>query len=161
MRKTIVLLSLASILPFFAACQGQTQSTTTPDQMTKTEASPFQEQTQQQRNTGSTENQAQPAGQYIDYSPAAFAAAQGKKRVYFFYAKWCPTCKAANQDLTVNGSMIPADVVLFKTDYDTETELKKKFAITYQHTFVLVDDSGEEIKKWNGGGVEELIAQTQ
>jgi thioredoxin 1 len=55
--------------------------------------------------------------------------------------------------------MLPADVVVFKTDYDTEKELKKKYGITYQHTFVLVDNEGNSIKKWNGGGVKELIEE--
>lgn len=56
---------------------------------------------------------------------------------------------------------IPAGVVVFKTDYDSSTDLKKKYAITYQHTFVLVDPNGNEIKKWNGGGVAEIIKNTQ
>ena len=98
---------------------------------------------------------------YIDYSQENFANAIGKKRVYFFHAKWCPTCKAANEEFLSRASEIPADVVLFKTDYDTERELKKKYTITYQHTFVLVDENGNELKKWNGGSFSELIANTK
>jgi thioredoxin 1 len=98
---------------------------------------------------------------YVDHSKTAFDAAKGKKRVYFFYASWCPTCKAANTELTENLDGIPQDVVLFKTDYDKEVELKKKYGITYQHTYVLVDENGDEVKKWNGGDLPELIANTK
>ncbi len=96
-------------------------------------------------------------GRYIDYDKEAFNNAAGKKRVYFFHAKWCPTCKAANEEFIQNIDKIPEDVMLFKTDYDTEKELKTQYGITYQHTFVLVDNEGKEIRKWNGGGITELI----
>ena len=96
-------------------------------------------------------------GRYVDYSPAAYAAAAGKKRVLYFYATWCPTCSVANEDFTVNAAQIPEDIVIFRTDYDKETALKTKYAITYQHTFVQVDEAGNEISKWNGGGLSELL----
>lgn len=89
---------------------------------------------------------------YVDYSPTAYAQAIGKKRVLFFHASWCPTCKEANTDFTSNSSNIPDGVVVFKTDYDTQQDLKEKYGITYQHTFVQVDDQGAEVTKWNGGG---------
>lgn len=100
-------------------------------------------------------------GLYTTYSPAEFKKEISKKRIFFFHAKWCPTCKAADEEFANMSSSIPQNVVLFKTDYDTEKQLKQKYAITYQHTFVLVDDQGYEIKKWNGGGIEELIKNTQ
>ena len=99
----------------------------------------------------------QTGSRYMDYSPAAYAAAANKKRVLYFYATWCPTCSVANEDFTVNASQIPEDVILFRTDYDKELELKRKYAITYQHTFVQVDASGNETTKWNGGGIKELL----
>lgn len=100
----------------------------------------------------------QSSGNYVIYSKEAFDKAVDKKRVYFFHAQWCPTCKIANQEFTENDSRIPENVIVFKTDYDKEIELKKKFAITYQHTFVYVDLNNEVIKIWNGGGMEELIS---
>ncbi|HJZ05621.1 hypothetical protein A2634_05450 [Candidatus Amesbacteria bacterium RIFCSPHIGHO2_01_FULL_48_32] len=96
---------------------------------------------------------------YVDYTPAAFAAAINKRRVLYFYATWCPTCSVANEDFTVNAAQIPTDVVIFRTDYDRETTLKAKYGITYQHTFVQVDTNGNELAKWNGGGLNELINQ--
>jgi thiol-disulfide isomerase/thioredoxin len=98
---------------------------------------------------------------YQDYSPAAFASTQGKKRVLFFYAAWCPTCRPADAEFSASADEIPEDVVLFRVNYDTETELKARYKITYQHTYVWVDDEGIEISKWNGGALAELIAKTQ
>jgi hypothetical protein len=53
-------------------------------------------------------------------------------------------------------------VTILKTDYDKETELKKKYGVTYQHTLVQVDKSGNMIKKWSGGGtLDNLLSQIQ
>lgn len=95
-------------------------------------------------------------GEYLVYSQSTFESNQNNKRVLFFHASWCPSCKASNTDFMNNASDIPSGVVVLKTDYDMEKELKKKYGITYQHTFVHVDAKGNEIVKWNGGGVKEL-----
>ncbi|PJC37194.1 hypothetical protein CO046_01635 [Candidatus Peregrinibacteria bacterium CG_4_9_14_0_2_um_filter_53_11] len=99
-------------------------------------------------------------GSYVVYSPAAFEAAKDKKRLLFFHAAWCPLCQTANADINAHLEDIPADVVVFKTDYDTEQALIKKYGVTYQHTFVLVDVNGNEVKKWNGGGLKEIQSRT-
>lgn len=98
---------------------------------------------------------------YVEFTQTAFDAAASKKRVYFFHASWCPTCKTANNELMGYPEGIPESVMLFKTDYDTNDALKKQYGITYQHTYVLVDDMGKEVKKWNGGGLKELVANTK
>jgi thioredoxin 1 len=103
----------------------------------------------------------QSTSRYQPYTKVAFDSAAAKKRVYFFHAPWCPTCIPANSAFETNHTSIPEDVVLFKTDYDSSDALKKQYAITYQHTFVLVDEKGNEIEKWNGGALEELITNTQ
>lgn len=98
---------------------------------------------------------------YVDYSEKTFESNADKRRVLFFHAKWCPTCKVADSDITQNLSKIPSDVVVYKTDYDTENQLKSKYGITYQHTFVLVDSQGNEILKWNGGGINEILSKLE
>lgn len=98
---------------------------------------------------------------YIVYSQEAFDAARNEKRVLYFHAPWCPTCVPTDKEFSANADQIPEEVVLFKTDYDTSGELKKKYNIPYQHTFVLVDAAGREITKWNGGAVAELVEHTK
>jgi len=95
---------------------------------------------------------------YMPYSPAAFEAARENKRVLYFHADWCSVCRPLDREFSQNAHQIPQDIVLFRTDYDTEKELKATYAITYQHTFVLVDRQGNEVTQWNGGGIAELQA---
>ena len=93
---------------------------------------------------------------YSDYSEERANDYKDNKRVLFFHAGWCPTCKVANTEFEENIDDIPEDVVVLKTDYDTEKELKEKYGITYQHTFVQIDANGNEVAKWNGGGIDKL-----
>lgn len=78
------------------------------------------------------------AGVYIDYSVSSVesALASDKKVVLFFYAPWCPSCKFA--DTNLSKEKIPPNIVIFKTDYDSNIELRKKYGVTYQHTFVSI-----------------------
>ena len=83
---------------------------------------------------------------YTDYSPSLIG--KTNTTILFFYAWWCPSCRSA--DANISGEDISAtDITLLKTDYDSETELLKKYGVTSQHTFVQVDASGELIKKWS------------
>ncbi|PIR75574.1 MAG: hypothetical protein CO030_03775 [Candidatus Magasanikbacteria bacterium CG_4_9_14_0_2_um_filter_42_11] len=90
-------------------------------------------------------------GSYEAYAPEKIALASADHDVVlFFHASWCPTCKSANDDITAHLTNIPDSLTLLKTDYDTETALKKTYGVTYQHTFVQVDAKGNMIKKWSG-----------
>ena len=99
------------------------------------------------------------SGHYEDYSVAAMTAAQaeGHKVVLFFYAPWCPFCRAADEAFRSQADKIPAGVTLLKTDYDHETELKQKYGVTYQHTFVQIDQNGNAVTKWVSGDVDLLV----
>lgn len=96
---------------------------------------------------------------YVAYTPQAFAAASNEKRVLYFHADWCPTCRPFNAELSTRTDEIPSGVVVFKTNYDTENALKQKYGITYQHTFVIVDSAGNEVSKWNGGSVDQFLSR--
>lgn len=102
-----------------------------------------------------------PPGIYTTFSDAAFAEAADMQRVYFFHASWCPTCRAADRAFSTNEGNIPSGVVVFKIDYDSATELRRTFGVTYQHTFVLVDEQGALIRRWSGGDISALIRNTQ
>jgi thioredoxin 1 len=97
---------------------------------------------------------------YVEYTKEAFEKA-GKmdktKRVLFFKASWCPSCRSADEAFNKDLKKIPTDIVIFKADYDKEADLKKTYNITRQHTFVYVDAKGMEVKKWSGGALPELL----
>lgn len=89
---------------------------------------------------------------YATYSADALAQAQRGDGavILFFHATWCPNCQALDKSITSNINAIPQGVTILKTDYDSESALKKKYGITYQHTLVQVDDNGNAIKVWSG-----------
>lgn len=100
---------------------------------------------------------------YVDYSPTAIAdaTADGGKVVLFFHAAWCPTCRSAEKDILSRIDELDPTITIIKTDYDTENELKKKYNVTYQHTFVQVDKNGELVTLWNGGSLNEINKRTK
>lgn len=87
-------------------------------------------------------------GSYTSYDVAKLANAEHGKVVIYFHAPWCPTCKEANKNF--EASATPEGLTLLKADYDSSQELKKKYGVTYQHTFVQVDKDGKLLKKWSG-----------
>lgn len=105
--------------------------------------------------SSSVENQnPELAKRYIQYSPENLANATKNdgKAVIFFHASWCSTCIAAERDFKANFGKVPKNVTILQTDYDTSTELKQKYSVTYQDAFVQVDSQGNEIIKWSSGG---------
>lgn len=101
---------------------------------------------------------------YVEYSKTTFDNAADKRRVLFFYANWCPTCRPTDANLKESQGKIPEDAVVIRVNYnDTETDreekdLAQKYAVTYQHTFVQIDAQGNKITAWNGGQIEELLS---
>jgi len=101
----------------------------------------------------------------IQYEPGttdlAAIAAEADKTVVFFFATWCPNCILTLTELSEKWSDVEPDITLVIADYDTETELKSKYGVTYQDTFVLLDSEANGVKLWNAGGVAGLNANTR
>jgi thiol-disulfide isomerase/thioredoxin len=103
-----------------------------------------------------TEDTMMAKGSYAAYSTDMLGKTENT--VVFFHANWCPSCRAANSG--ISSGVVPENLTILKADYDSETELKKKYGVTTQHTFVLVDAQGEMIKKWVGGtSVEDIVGK--
>lgn len=91
-------------------------------------------------------------GVYDTYAPEKIAEASNNGDVLlFFHASWCTSCRALEKDILENVGNIPDGVTILKTDYDSNSELKKKYGVRVQHTFVQVDKDGNKIKMWSGG----------
>ena len=80
--------------------------------------------------------------------------------VVFFYAAWCPNCRATVTELNARWDEVRPGLTLVIADYDKEQALKAKYGVTYQDTFVLLDASGAGVDLWNSGGVNGLNAHT-
>ncbi len=109
------------------------------------------------------ENTMMKVGSYEAYTPEkVMLASTTHNVVLFFRASWCPTCKAVDADIKANLSKIPSSLSILDVNYDNSTELKKKYGVTYQHTFVQVDKNGNLIKKWSGSPtLTALIAEVK
>lgn len=103
--------------------------------------------------------------QYVEFSPTVLSQSASTRRVLFFYANWCPTCRPANESFTNNVAQLPDDVTLIRVNYNdsdtdqTEKDLAKKYGVTYQHTFVQIDSEGNKVAIWNGGEIDELLSK--
>ncbi len=83
------------------------------------------------------------AGAYLPYSADAVASSDADRILLFFHATWCPSCKALDADIVKNADTIPDGVAIYKVDYDTSTELKRKYGVTTQHSIIEINKSGE------------------
>lgn len=127
--------------------------------MMKKEPSPMQDTPKAMMNDGDA--MVKP-GTYEAYAQEKLARAETGDVVLFFHASWCPTCRALSADIEKNASAVPPGVSILKVDYDSQTELKKKYGVTYQHTLVQVDKDGNLIRKWSGSSsLSSIVSQIQ
>jgi thiol-disulfide isomerase/thioredoxin len=98
--------------------------------------------------TGST---AAPSG-YITYATYQQNAAgySAGPVVLFFHATWCPDCQRTDKNLAADPASVPAGVTIVKVDYDSMTDLKQKYGVTRQWTFVSIGADGAKQKAWTG-----------
>lgn len=101
-------------------------------------------------------------GSYETYSADKLALANSGDVVLFFRASWCPTCRALDADIRARMDSIPAGITILDVNYDDSAALKKKYGVTYQHTFVQVSADGTPIKKWSGSPtLAALVSEVQ
>lgn len=169
---TIVILLLAGGVWAFVATQDNSENTNGANVNTKEEDAMMEKNENSNSsstnanantNTSSNTNQTSAApAQYVNYSSSALAIAQsteGGTTVLYFHANWCPVCRVLDPDITANISSLPDGLTILKADYDTETALKSKYGVTYQHTFVQVDSNGNKRKLWSGSTDASDIAE--
>lgn len=81
-----------------------------------------------------------------DKAPETYHAAGDV--VLFFNATWCPTCQETVKSLDAKGT--PPGLTVVSVDYDSNQDLRQKYGVTVQHTFVVVDEDGQQQKKFTG-----------
>jgi len=100
-------------------------------------------------------------GSYITLAEydSAKAAYESTDVVLFFNAEWCSTCKVARDNIQSDLAGIPSGLTIVVVDFDTASDLRQKYGVTLQHTFVQVDADGNELAKWSGSVTADEIAQ--
>lgn len=102
-------------------------------------------------------------GRYADYSAEAVGEECYTDTILFFHAPWCPECRGFEE--AIKSGEVPEGAQILKVDFDSATDLRKKYEVTIQSTFVRVDSSGERVKLWSGYGqdksVDAILENTQ
>ena len=97
-------------------------------------------------------------GIYIKGTPDDIARYAGNRILLFFHASWCPSCRQADKDIKKRQQDIPDDLVILNINYDQHGDWgRKNYGVTYQHRFVQVDGSGNEITGWSNGYFDEIL----
>jgi thiol-disulfide isomerase/thioredoxin len=111
-------------------------------------------------NDSTTAVQGISPGSYVTYADYKKDCAKysNAKIVYFFHATWCPTCQGIEKEINADMARIPAGVTIVKTDYDTEKDLKAKYGVTVQTTFVQIDRDGNKIAKYTAANLADAVA---
>lgn len=84
-------------------------------------------------------------GVYTTYKDGSIASAKGTI-LLFFHAPWCPQCRMIEDDINQNG--LPDGVTVLKVDFDSSNELRKKYEVTLQTTFIKVNSDGDMLAKY-------------
>lgn len=103
----------------------------------------------------------------IPFTQVAYnkAIADGKLVVLYFYASWCPICKAEFPKMESAVNKLPNEVMAFQVNYrDDNTDrdeeaLAKKFGITYQHTKVILKGDKQLLKDLTSWDEEKYLTE--
>ncbi len=178
-RPVLVVLSLSLVGLLLASCSSaanddQSQATPTPSQSSSSPDPETSEPTATPTpskpaatkppkiDNNPDESTASTAGRYLSYDEyqASSAEFKGSDVVLFFNADWCSTCKSARDNFQASLGQIPNDLTLVVVDFDTAVDVKKKYGVTFQHTFVHISDSGASLHKWSGSvSFTEIVEQ--
>lgn len=112
-------------------------------------------------DSSTTQNTDSSRGNYVSYQNYEQEVEKYKdsRVVMFFNASWCSTCKIARDNFESSLDQIPSDLTIVVVDFDNSDDLRKKYGITVQHTFVQIDANGESLKKWSGSTTIDQIVK--
>lgn len=63
-----------------------------------------------------------------------------------FYANWCSTCKSFDKSL--EDYDLPEDILILKVDFDNSEELRKKYSVLTQSTFVEINNNWDILNRF-------------
>lgn len=90
----------------------------------------------------------------LDTYKADMSKYSSSKVVYFFHASWCSVCIQVDTALKSKTNELPANTTIVKVDFDTAKEMRQKYGVTTQTTFVQVNDKDELVKKWTASSFD-------
>lgn len=73
----------------------------------------------------------------------------GETSVLFFKASWCPKCTAHDRLLKQWYADQEFPVSVYAVDFDNSLDLRSRYGVVQQHTFVMIDGEGNAVKTVN------------
>ena len=134
-----------------SAAQQQGTSQKTPAQSQSGGSTP-------QQSSGSQQPVNPNAGRYADYVDGNTMEHAYRKTILFFHNPQCGECQAF--DKVLREGPIPAGVQILKVDYNSRQDLRQKYGVRMQSTFVELDDDDDDDHDhdiWVGYGKEKSI----
>lgn len=100
---------------------------------------------------------------YLDYSNQNLIQAKknGKTVLFFAATTWCTTCSALDEEIKKRSNQLPSNITILKVDYDQDKPMRNQYAVTTQHTLVVLDQNGNELKRWIGGNFDALLQEVK
>ncbi len=154
MKRLLMLLALITV--FLVACPKITETTpTTPTETPIATQKPTETPQVQEMPRFQGKLLAGSTTPYYEFSKADYELALQSKPyvVLYFYANWCPICRAEQPHTFAAFNEIQrTDMVGFRVNFrDSETDddevgLARQFGVTYQHTKVVLKN-GERVLK--------------
>lgn len=167
MKSRVFLMAVALALPAAAFAQDKMMSAPAASAADTMMAAPEQDKAAgtmnpARKDLGATmmadPRMANPGGKlmFTTLKDAQALAAKGPT-VFFFAADWCPTCRADMKQIDAQLSRL-GTITIVVVDYDKEKDLKTRYGVTYQHTYVQIDAMGKKKALWSGGGVDGILS---
>jgi thiol-disulfide isomerase/thioredoxin len=152
-RTSLAAVAAVGLLAVTTACSSSSPTTATSDAAVPATVSPSPSM---KPSKSAPAAKAAPGAfvSYADYQSDPRRYADGDV-VLFFNASWCPTCREATQNLT--SQSLPDGLTIVDVDYDNNTELRQRYGVTTQHTFVQVDEAGGELVTFTGSTTADQI----
>ena len=140
-----------------SGCASQTQSGSSENNVMTpaNESSATQSANQQSSSPYSGAVLAGKASPVIDFNPADYQAAlqSNKLIVLYFYASWCPICRAeVPQMYSAFEELNNPNAIAFRVNFNdgqtdgSEIELARQFGVAYQHTKVFLRNGNQLLK---------------
>ncbi len=103
------------------------------------------------------------AAQMVPFDTRTFAAAQAQGRPILvdIYAEWCATCRVQGRHMAaIVQDRAFADLVVFKLNYDSQKEERRRLGVTRQSTLIAFNgrrETGRVIAQTDRAAIHALI----
>lgn len=138
MKKILLCVCFLSLL---TGCDAYIRNDITTDEKAKAE------KMMEDQDDSMMEDKADGAKVYTAYTSGVIG--NGETSVLFFKASWCPKCIAHDRLLKQWYADQEFPVSVYAVDFDNSLDLRSRYGVVQQHTFVKIDGEGNALQTIN------------